>query len=190
LQEVLRPWGTADPLARLAATLDLHVLFGATRCHRDGLLGNALLTRWPAHHVEQLDLSQTPWESRGAIVGTYRPWDGPSLSVIATHLALGARTRAQQVRGLLTHPLLQCGPLVLLGDLNAWRPTQAMRDLARVLGSPMRQGWPRTFPSAAPLLALDRIYTREVRVVALRVHTTAAARRGSDHLPVVAQVVF
>jgi endonuclease/exonuclease/phosphatase family metal-dependent hydrolase len=190
LQEVLLPWGNADPLTRLAATLDMKVIFGATRLHRDGLLGNALLARWTAHHMERLDLSQTQWEYRGAIVGYYRPWDGPRLSVIATHLALSARTRAQQVRWLLTHPRLQSGPMVLLGDLNAWRPTKATRELARVLGNPPRQVWPRTFPSSAPLLALDRIYTREVRVVDLQVHTSSAARRGSDHLPVVAHLVF
>jgi len=110
------------------------------------------------------------------------------LSVIATHLALSARARHAQVRWLLTHPCLQRGPVVLLGDLNVWRPTQATRELARSLEAPPRRGWPRTFPAAAPLLALDRIYTRELNVVKLQVHSTPAARRGSDHLPVVAHV--
>ena len=38
LQEVLLPWGETNPLARLAAALDMHVIFGATRLHRHGLL--------------------------------------------------------------------------------------------------------------------------------------------------------
>lgn len=188
LQEVLLPWGDTNPLAHLAAALDMHVIFGATRLHRHGLLGNALLARWDAHHTEQLPLSQTRWEYRGAVLGCYQPWDGLELSVIATHLALGARTRSAQVRWLLTHPCLQRGPVVLLGDLNAWHPNRATRELARRLGAPRRQVWPRTFPSSAPLLALDRIYTRELRVVKLQVHNTPAARRGSDHLPVVAHM--
>lgn len=190
LQEVLRPWGGVDPLAQLAATLDMTVVFGVTRPHRHGLLGNALLARWPAHHVEQLYLAHTRWERRGAVLGHYRPEGGPALVVITTHLALGARTRARQIRWLLTHPRIQNGPVVLLGDLNAWCPTQASRELARTLGARPRQGWPRTFPAQIPLLALDRIYTRDVQVADIQVHTTPAARRGSDHLPVIARLVF
>jgi endonuclease/exonuclease/phosphatase family metal-dependent hydrolase len=136
-----------------------------------------------------LYMAHTRWERRGAVLGHYWPEGGPSLVVIATHLALGARTRARQIRWLLTHPHLQSGPVVLLGDLNAWCPTQASRELARTLGSRPRQGWPRTFPAQIPLLALDRIYTRDVQVADLHVHTTPAARRGSDHLPVIARLV-
>ncbi|ETW94507.1 MAG: hypothetical protein ETSY1_34575 [Candidatus Entotheonella factor] len=187
LQEVLLPWGNANPLTHLASALNMHVIFGATRPHRHGLLGNALLARWDAHHTEQLPLSQTRWEYRGAVLGCYQLWDGLELSVIATHLALGARTRDAQVRGLLNHPCLQRGPVVLLGDLNSWCPTRATRELARTLEAPPRT-WPRTFPSSVPLLALDRIYVRDLRVVNLQVHSTPAARRGSDHLPVVAHM--
>ncbi len=190
LQEVLLPWNNSNPLTRLAAALGMQVIFGATRRHRDGVLGNALLTRWTAYHVEQCHLSQTPWKYRGAIIGSYRPWSGQELCVIATHLALGARTRDHQVRWLLNHPRLHTGPLVLLGDLNAWCPTPATRALAHACGHSPRQPWPRTFPSSAPLLALDRIYTREIRVVDLQAHATSAARQASDHLPVVAQVAF
>jgi endonuclease/exonuclease/phosphatase family metal-dependent hydrolase len=188
LQEVLLPWGEANPLAHLASTLNMNVIFGATRLHRHGLLGNALLFRWDARHTEHLPLSQTRWEYRGAVLGCYQPWDGLELSVIATHLALGARARNAQVRWLLTHPCLQRGPVVLLGDLNSWRPTRGTRQLARMPEAHPRRLWPRTFPSSAPFLALDRIYTRDLHVVNLRVHSTPAARRGSDHLPVVAHM--
>ncbi len=190
LQEVLLPWGNANPLAHLASALDMNVIFGATRPHRNGVLGNALLARWDAHHVEQLPLSQTRWEYRGAVLGCYQPWDGMELSVVATHLALGTRARDAQVRWLLAHPCLQRGPVVLLGDLNSWCSTRGTRELARTLEAPPRRMWPRTFPSSAPLLALDRIYTREVNVVDLQVHSTPAARRGSDHLPVVAHMAL
>jgi endonuclease/exonuclease/phosphatase family metal-dependent hydrolase len=38
------------------------------------------------------------------------------------------------------------------------------------------------------MLALDRIYTRQSEVVEVRHHDSPAARRASDHLPVVAEV--
>jgi endonuclease/exonuclease/phosphatase family metal-dependent hydrolase len=48
--------------------------------------------------------------------------------------------------------------------------------------------WPPSFPAARPVLALDRIYSRGIRVLGVATHTSAAARRASDHLPVVARV--
>ena len=39
-----------------------------------------------------------------------------------------------------------------------------------------------------PVLALDRLYTRGLRIDELRAHESAAARRASDHLPIVARI--
>ena len=38
------------------------------------------------------------------------------------------------------------------------------------------------------MLALDRIYARGVHMIAIEAHDSRAARRASDHLPVVARV--
>jgi endonuclease/exonuclease/phosphatase family metal-dependent hydrolase len=38
------------------------------------------------------------------------------------------------------------------------------------------------------VLALDRIYARGVDILEIGTHTSRAARRASDHLPVVARV--
>jgi endonuclease/exonuclease/phosphatase family metal-dependent hydrolase len=48
--------------------------------------------------------------------------------------------------------------------------------------------WPRSFPAARPVLALDRIYARGAELLEVKAHDSAAARRASDHLPVIAQV--
>lgn len=189
LQEVLRPFNAADPLTRLADALQLHVVFGVTRLHRRGELGNAILSRWPAQSAESLDLSLSRSERRSAIVVHYKEATH-ALSVVATHLALVDRTRSRQVRLLLEHPRLQSGPVVLLGDMNAWRSTRATRDFERALGAHDNQAWPRTFPATAPLLALDRIYTRGIHLLDLQTHDTPAARKGSDHLPITARLSF
>src|SRR5262249_59719740 len=57
LQEVLRPFGGDDPLEAIADRLGLHVAFAATRTHRLGELGNAILSRWPIGGGFVLDLS-------------------------------------------------------------------------------------------------------------------------------------
>ena len=72
--------------------------------------------------------------------------------------------------------------------MNAWRQCRATRTLDEELTSHHNAEWPPSFPAAGPVLALDRIYARGARVVEIAAHTSRAARRASDHLPVVARV--
>lgn len=187
LQEVLRPSDEEDPLERLADALGLHLAFAATRVHRQGELGNAILSRWPIPMVSTLDLSFSRLEKRLAVAASF---DAPAgtLSVVATHLALVDRTRHQQVQSLLDHPQMRTGPAILLGDMNAWRQCRATRALDQALGAHHNAEWPPSFPAARPVLALDRVYARGARIVSIQAHDSAAARRASDHLPVVARV--
>jgi endonuclease/exonuclease/phosphatase family metal-dependent hydrolase len=187
LQEVLRPPRGPDPLVSLADALGLHVAFATTRAHRDGHIGNAVLSRWPIASVSMLDLSYSRLEKRVA-VAVQLVHAQQELDVVATHLALADRIRHRQVRSLLDHPRLRETPTLLMGDMNAWRNCRATRALERelVLGESFE--WPASFPSASPVLALDRIYARGVTIVSIDAHASRAARRASDHLPVVARV--
>ncbi|MBW2362772.1 MAG: endonuclease/exonuclease/phosphatase family protein [Deltaproteobacteria bacterium] len=185
LQEVLRPHRGEDPLEAIADALGLHVAFACTRVHKRGELGNAILSRWPMSGVSVLDLSFSRMERRLAMAAQFA-FDGGELDVVATHLSLGDRTRHRQVRSLLDHPRFGGGPTLLLGDMNAWRQCKATRALDDELHNNMR--WPPSFPAARPVLALDRIYSRGVEIIAVEAHRTGAARSASDHLPVVAEV--
>ena len=159
LQEVLRPLRGDDPLEAIADALGLHVAFAATRVHKRGELGNAILSRWPIAGVSVLDLSFSRMERRLAMAAQFR-FEGGLLDVLATHLALGDRTRQRQVRSLLDHPQFHDGPTMLLGDMNAWRRCKATRTLDRELHHNL--DWPPSFPSTRPVLALDRVYSRGV----------------------------
>lgn len=186
LQEVLRPFEQEDPLEQLADSLQLHLAFVATRVHRRGEIGNAILSRWPITSVFSLDLSFGRVEKRSAVAAEFHGPDGP-VDIVATHLALVDRTRNRQVRSILENPRLQ-RHIILLGDMNAWRNCKATRALEQELvgGEPMT--WPRTFPAARPVLALDRVYARGAQIRAIEAHVSPAARKASDHLPVVARV--
>lgn len=187
LQEVLVPFDTESPLERLADELDLHYAFVTTRIHRRGELGNAILSRWPIRAVFTIDLSFSPLEKRSAVAVQFDDHALP-FAVVATHLALVDRTRRRQVQLLLDHPYLQ-GAVLLLGDMNAWRQCRATRELDREFTSRHHnRSWPLSFPAARPVLALDRVYARGARIVDIRNHDSLAARRGSDHLPIVATV--
>jgi len=187
LQEVLRPFRAQDPLEQLAEELRMHVAFVVTRVHRRGELGNAILSRRPITSVFSLDLTVGRLERRSAIATEFQDPERP-FSIVATHLALVDRSRHQQVQALLRHPRLQ-GPVILLGDLNAWRRCRAMQELDRALSDEHQNlGWPATFPASRPLLALDRVYARGAEVLEARAHTSQTARHASDHLPIVARV--
>ena len=192
LQEVLRTYEEGespgqDPLGQLCEELDLHVAFAATRRHRRGQLGNAILSRFPITSISVLDLSRSRIERRGALaaqVGSAQR----SLGVVSTHLSLVDRTRHRQVQSLMEHPALNAGPAVLMGDMNAWRNCKGSKVLEESLGLHHNLDWPASFPAGRPLLSLDRIYSRHADVVEVYEHDSPAARKASDHLPVVAEV--
>ena len=196
LQEVLRPFdgeglvddlSGEDPLGQLCEELDLHLAFAVTRRHRRGQLGNAILSRFPITSISVIDISHSRIERRGALAAQVG-LDGPPIGVVATHLSLVDRTRHKQVQSLMEHPALNAGPAVLMGDMNAWRKCKGSQALEDGLNLHHNFDWPASFPAGRPMLALDRIYTRAVSVVSIHEHDSPAARKASDHLPVVAEI--
>lgn len=187
LQEVLRVFEGEDSLEGLAEELGLHIAFAANRVHRRGELGNAVLSRFPITSIAVLDLFSTRIDRRCALAARVDTGVG-SFGVVATHLSLVDRTRHRQVERLLKHPQWDTGPAVLVGDMNAWRECKASQNLEDTLHRHNNVEWPATFPASRPILSLDRIYASGARVISVEAHDTAAARRASDHLPVVARI--
>ncbi len=190
LQEVLRPVGDESVLERISDQLGLHVAFATARRHKRGELGNAILSRWAIQSASTLDISHSRIEKRSAVAARFSGEMG-RFAVIATHLSLVDRTRKRQVTSLLDHPELAVdGPAILLGDMDAWRRCKATRTLDEELHRHDNLKWPASFPSAKPVLALDRIYARGAHVHRVWAHETEASRYASDHLPILAKVVF
>lgn len=186
LQEVLRPISGEDPLRELAQSLGFQYLFTRARIHRRGELGNAILSRWPIRFAKPLRLSSSLLDKRVATLAQVAIDDCVPLQVIATHLSLLARTRHRQVDTILEH--LPDAPTILLGDLNLWRRCKASHALETELAQERRATLPPSYPGVLPFFALDRVYSRGVPILDLRVHNTPLARRASDHLPVIAEI--
>jgi endonuclease/exonuclease/phosphatase family metal-dependent hydrolase len=187
LQEVLRPFEGEDPLEGLCEGLGLHLAFAATRIHKRGELGNAILSRFPISGISVLDISLSRIERRGALSAQFTTPAG-RFGVTATHLSLVDRVRHRQVQMLLDHPQINDGPSVLVGDMNAWRKCKASRSLEDNLHRHNNVDWPASFPAARPMLALDRVYAKGADVLEVSAHDTPASRRASDHLPVIARI--
>jgi endonuclease/exonuclease/phosphatase family metal-dependent hydrolase len=150
--------------------------------------GNALLTLREVMAVRHCDLSFRQFESRSALDVDLKA-AGRVVRLIVTHLGLSPVERRYQVRKLLT--LLKTThrdqPVVVLGDMNEWLPIgRPLRWLHRALGAAPA---PRSFPVWAPMLALDRVWSRpREALLAVQAHRSATARQASDHFPVVAVV--
>ncbi len=189
LQEVLLPFDSAQSLEGLCDELGLHLAFAASRIHRRGELGNALLSRFPMTGINVFGLSSSRVERRSALAAQF-DLGAVELGVVATHLSLVDRTRWRQVETLLKHSQWNQGPAVLVGDMNAWRRCKASQSLEDTLHRHNNVKWPATYPSTRPLFSLDRIYAWGADISSVEAHDSKRAARASDHLPVIAEVVL
>lgn len=188
LQEADRRFGDREGLLDLA---DLHretgllpvPVSGWGKAH--GWHGNVLLfKKGSVSVVHQIRLPGL--EPRGAIVAEIDLESGGAIRVIAAHLGLLRRSRAQQARMVLDIMNRRNErPTLLLGDLNEWRlgDRSALNELRAAFG-PLPPAVP-SFPSRLPLLALDRIMANRKDILSkVLVHDTPLAREASDHLPI------
>jgi endonuclease/exonuclease/phosphatase family metal-dependent hydrolase len=161
---------------------------GALKAH--GWHGNVILFKQgKLRDVHQANLPGL--EPRGALIAEIELARGGMLRVIAAHLGLLRRSRAQQARMIidLMNSRGEKTPTILLGDLNEWRlgDRSSLNTFQSAFG-PLPAAVP-SFPAGLPMLALDRIMAnRRGLVSTVEVHASPLARIASDHLPIKAMV--
>ena len=147
----------------------------------DGHYGQMLASRFPMTDRQVHDISVPRREPRKVIEAYVRMPGGP-VRVFATHLGLRRgerRKQVEQLRDIVQTDLTT--PALLLGDLNDWRDGGGAHPLSDLFETRTVH---RSFPSRCPILPLDRILCRGVRLVTSR--TVREAASASDHLPVYA----
>ncbi|MCK0196466.1 endonuclease/exonuclease/phosphatase family protein [Ancylobacter sp. 6x-1] len=179
-----RPAECLAPLACLTGP-GRHQAQARTIITGDGDYGHALFSRWPFRRIELHDLSHRRHEPRAAIEAEIVV-GGVAVHLVAAHLGLDIGERWRQARRLAS---LAAAPwadsTLMLGDFNDWFPFGSVRrTLAASL--PVRTRL-RTFPAPLPLMKLDRVYANTPILAAW---TDPAARRCSDHLPVIADIAL
>jgi endonuclease/exonuclease/phosphatase family metal-dependent hydrolase len=187
--------GGIDQAHLIASLLKMDAHFHPALHVEDEKYGDAILTALPTRLMKAGPLP-SKGEVRGAIwVRVDLP--GIALNVINTHLGLRNSDRVQQVSTLLGNEWIgsaefQASPGIICGDLNAIPSSAAYKALSAsfrdVQGvAPAIRA--RTFPSRFPLLRLDHIFaSKEIGILGSQVISTAASRRASDHLPLLAEV--
>ncbi len=193
LQEADRRFGrraSALPLQAIYERTPYRPVRLAMKSGSMGWHGNALLVRRGIEVTDASPILLPTLEPRGAVrvdllIGSQ------ALRVVGMHLDLSGLRRRHQMRSVLSH-VETCGipcPTVLMGDLNNWSESRGcFREIEsdwQVLSSG------RSYPSHRPLARLDRIIASgEWNVRATGAHHSALSAKGSDHLPVWAELAL
>ena len=190
-QRTLLGWpdgGQADYLAPEG----YEVAYRTNATTRHGEHGNALLSRWPMGDIGHHDVSDHRFEQRGLL---HVPvlWQGVEVHAVVAHLGLIHASRVRQIERLaafIANEVPAGAPLLVAGDFNDWGekldgPMSTVGLKRARAGSERAQ---RTFPSAVPLFALDRVYTRGLACLSTTVPRSSGWARMSDHLPLLVEL--
>ncbi|MCB2252667.1 endonuclease/exonuclease/phosphatase family protein [Pseudomonas chlororaphis] len=187
-------WPSMPQYEFLADSIWPQFAYGRNAVYPAGDHGNALLSKFQIVAYDNLDVSLGGHESRGLLHCVLRlPGDAPQVHAVCVHLGLRESHRQQQL-----HLLLQLiaelpvdAPLIVAGDFNDWR----QRADAQLAPSGLREvfvslhGKPaRSFPARLPLLRLDRIYVRHLKVHRPQVLAAHPWSHLSDHAPLSVEV--
>lgn len=144
--------------------------------------GNAVLSAVPILRYHNKDLSIYRLERRGLLHCELKePLEG--LHLCSVHLDLFEMTRKKQVDKLVEYlgdKIPPGSPLIVGGDFNDWARKVGHR-LEEELG--VKELTARSFPSWHPILRLDRLYVRGIKVKKFTALTEYPWDRLSDHLP-------
>jgi endonuclease/exonuclease/phosphatase family metal-dependent hydrolase len=175
----------ASPFEVLREAVGEHGIEAKSIVTADGDYGQMLVSRWPfaAHQIHDITVAER--EPRRAIEADVLAPAG-KLRVVASHFGLAVRERRNQAQRLVQiarqHPL----PTVMLGDFNDWLwPGPLWEALKHELPARTRHA---TFPSWCPVVRLDRIFCWPADTL-VQSFVDRSARRASDHLPVVADII-
>ena len=191
VQEAPRRFRWREKTARLARDFGLVVAAGGLPA-----LGNLLLTslRVRVHETSCVRYPLTPGRHlRGAVFATCSV-RGTRFTVSGSHLATDPAERPDQAARWKAVLSGIEGPLIAGGDLNegpgggAWRTVaDGLVDAAGSGAGALRP----TFPATVPRHRLDGLFVSpDVHVTRYEVIETDQARRASDHLPVLAELVL
>jgi endonuclease/exonuclease/phosphatase family metal-dependent hydrolase len=180
----------------LADAMGLQGYYGANKFRGVGHHGNSVFTGLTVERFVNHDISTNRLERRGALYlrlkleGSRKP-----LHVFNVHLGLNRwqrLTQLEHIARLIDEVAVDKEPVVLAGDFNDWR-----RELDAVIVSELgftnalakhRPDAVRTWHARRPVFALDRIYTRHLKVRRSGRLDGAPWPDLSDHLPLFADL--
>lgn len=191
--ERFEDWPNMPQYEFLADSMWPQFAYGRNAVYPAGDHGNALLSKFPILHYENLDVTVQGNEQRGLLHCRLDVPGHAEVHAICVHLGLREAHRREQI-GLLLDLLGKLdpeAPVIVAGDFNDWRLRADARlgEQALVEAFRSRHGLPaKSFPARFPLLRLDRIYVRNATAHAPTVLSTRPWSHLSDHAPLAAEI--
>jgi endonuclease/exonuclease/phosphatase family metal-dependent hydrolase len=180
-------WQTAIQFEYLADSLWPHFAYGKNAIYPEGHHGNAILSKFPIVDWVNHVISNDRAEKRGLLLAKVAVPGCGNLLLANTHLGLTQKGRDFQTETIIGHLAQETPPWILVGDFNDWNRKVSPR-LERSLSAVevFREQYGRylpTFPAALPLVSLDRVFVKGLRILEARTLRVRPWIRLSDHLP-------
>jgi len=190
-------WPSNSQFEFLADEIWHHHAYGKNAIYKSGHHGNAILSKYPIVEWENIDVSLLQSASRSLLHGTIELTETRQhvhVHVICVHLGLFGLERQQQLTRLVSRidsHVPHDAPLIIAGDFNDWLG-KAERYFTHDLGvhevfKKSSGRYARSFPGWLPLLSMDRIYTRGLKLVNCERLHGKPWRKLSDHIPLMAE---
>ncbi|WP_439483955.1 endonuclease/exonuclease/phosphatase family protein [Cyclobacterium plantarum] len=176
----------------LAEMTGMYFYFERSISFQGGEYGNAILSRFPIEEKEKLQLSSAEnTEPRAMLVVLVTLPDGEKLKFASTHLDFSSNTNAaNQARDITAYFEKETLPLIMAGDFNAVIGSEAIDQLDRHFTRTCQEDCPPTIPVIDPKKAIDFIFYRPDTEISVKDHRVIHETYASDHLPVIATLVW
>lgn len=169
-------------------------VYGKNAIYNAGHHGNAILSKYPFEHWENINVSPFTWASRSLLHGVIRlPQSDKDIHIVCIHFGLMGKERHLQISKLcdrINSHIPHDAPLIVAGDFNDWRGQAGRFFLNQLnLQEIFRQthgNYARTFPALLPFLQMDRIYYRGLTPLSCDRLTQSPWQSLSDHVPLAA----
>lgn len=194
-EKKIMDWPTESQFEYIADQVWSHYAYAKNAIYNAGHHGNAILSKYPFIHWENLRFSTIRPASRSLLHGILEiPDRQMKLHVICVHLDFLPNLRLDQLKKLnkrIRECVPQDEPLILAGDFNDWHG-QVSKYLASDLELneifyTMHGKHARTFPSWMPVIPVDRIYYRGMEPLECACFEQHPWHQLSDHTPLYAK---
>ena len=184
-----RNWPDKAQHEFLADAMWQYFAYGKNAFYPHGHHGNAILSKYPILHSEQIDISTNRLEQRGFLYCAIKiPCIPNPLHCLCIHMGLFAASRRKQLRmqaGFINRYIPREAPIIMAGDFNEWHGRE-VEEFAERLGMKdaaieVNGKKARTFPARIPALSLDRIYLRGLKAKKSTTFYKGAWKKLSDH---------
>lgn len=151
--------------------------------------GNVILSKFPIVSKRQVNISTNKYEQRG-VLHCEVEIENKRIHCYNVHLNLthfGRRKQYLSLQNIIRENHSEGHPIILAGDFNDWnkRASESFVNELELCEAykELHLDYAKTFPAMYPLFSLDRIYTKNIKVIHAHVPCHTEAKSLSDHLP-------